>query len=301
MSNKTFAKVFLLLIAFHYFTTNSLGQTKFATTNSKWTYHIWFWDESEEYGYAVYKTEKDTLFSGQNCKKVTCNIITKKDSLFTKPDFFFTSHDTVFYYNYDYEAFFPLYVFNVKIGDTLNLPSPYYVFGKPDSFRLVVTDVFDITINGEALKTVTTKALDHFKLPSYTEKIGSHHTFTIPEINVYYATKYYLNCYRDDLIDTNFNTGECIPSKLNIQANIKSDEDLIISPNPVQSKLNIRLKKPIEIEALKIIDILGKQVNVSTEYNKSDILIDMSQLASGIYILQLRVEGISIVRRIVKN
>ncbi|MBK7856263.1 MAG: T9SS type A sorting domain-containing protein [Bacteroidetes bacterium] len=81
-------------------------------------------------------------------------------------------------------------------------------------------------------------------------------------------------------IDNSYFSSLCAGT-VGINNNATSNYDLIISPNPAQSKLTI--KSINQIQSALVIDALGKIIPVSVIENK----IDVSALQSGIYILKI--------------
>jgi hypothetical protein len=75
-------------------------------------------------------------------------------------------------------------------------------------------------------------------------------------------------------------------------------KNLTYSPNPVHDELKITYSDPIE--RVSIYDMLGKLIQIK-ETNASTVKIDMVGMASGIYILQVTVNGITNNLKVIKN
>lgn len=69
-------------------------------------------------------------------------------------------------------------------------------------------------------------------------------------------------------------------------------------PNPVSSTLTIEAPKTIEI--VNIFNMLGQEIMRSTP-NAISSTLDMSDLQSGVYIINLTIEGVALTRRLVKE
>ncbi|MAM27814.1 MAG: hypothetical protein CMC13_02230 [Flavobacteriaceae bacterium] len=70
-----------------------------------------------------------------------------------------------------------------------------------------------------------------------------------------------------------------------------------IFPNPAQNELNVNIPSTIEVEAVSMYDILGKDTGV--QYNNGTI--DLSNLARGVYILNVRTSAGTLTEKIVKQ
>ena len=75
-------------------------------------------------------------------------------------------------------------------------------------------------------------------------------------------------------------------------------QNVNISPNPVQNQLNISLESNTQTEA-RLIDITGRTVSTATFQNATQI--NTSELAKGIYFVELKNEEGRLTQKIVKN
>jgi len=75
-------------------------------------------------------------------------------------------------------------------------------------------------------------------------------------------------------------------------------QNVTISPNPVQNQLNISLESNIETE-IRLIDFTGKVISINTFQNAT--LINTSELATGIYFVELKNEEGRLTQKIIKN
>lgn len=75
-------------------------------------------------------------------------------------------------------------------------------------------------------------------------------------------------------------------------------QNVNISPNPVQNQLNITLESNIETE-LNLIDLTGRTISTSTFQTETQI--NTSELAKGIYFVELKNEEGRLRQKIVKN
>ncbi|MFK8043886.1 MAG: T9SS type A sorting domain-containing protein [Crocinitomicaceae bacterium] len=77
---------------------------------------------------------------------------------------------------------------------------------------------------------------------------------------------------------------------------VEVETGLNVYPNPVNSELIIQFQKPIE--SLNIVNLLGETVRNFSLPNK---VIDVSDLPSGIYFVNIKVSDQTIVKKIIKN
>ena len=72
--------------------------------------------------------------------------------------------------------------------------------------------------------------------------------------------------------------------------------DVFVYPIPINGILNIASKK--NIEAIKIFNIVGAEVYAQDEFEDS---LNVSFLNSGVYFLQVQIEGQIVYKKIVKQ
>jgi|GEM_PF-1908106 len=108
---------------------SSKAQNEFAPIGA-----TWFFD-AEVYQvppggspFAIIKVEveKDTIYAGKPCKKITQKVMGMEEDGSDAENlmdlFWYEENDTVFTYNYIFERFTPLYMFNLEPGDTFHAP-----------------------------------------------------------------------------------------------------------------------------------------------------------------------------------
>jgi hypothetical protein len=102
------------------------------------------------------------------------------------------------------------------------------------------------------------------------------------------------------------NVGTCtfeltVESILGVDDNGLSD-GVAIFPNPTDSKVTISNATGIQLEKVAIYDVNGRLVNtIDLSDMQQEKTIDVSQLASGVYMLQIQSENESTVKRLVKE
>ena len=79
---------------------------------------------------------------------------------------------------------------------------------------------------------------------------------------------------------------------------VSIDKKIIVYPNPTSGKLNI--KSDSLIQGIELIDISGRQI-LSQQKDFHEETIDVSQLLSGVYFLNIKVEGKTVTKKIIKQ
>ncbi|HEC43980.1 MAG TPA: T9SS type A sorting domain-containing protein [Bacteroides sp.] len=145
-------------------TPSSLSQT-FAPAGSQWYYDEGF-AFSGDINYLKFQSEKDTLFMGRNCqmlvkeKKLLCN---NRPSI----EFLYTSDDTVYFYDEDFNAFQVLYIFSAKKDDYWSIRI-LDEENRIDTLVIKVDSTYRSNINGFDLRTLDV---------TYEKKAEGHYSY----------------------------------------------------------------------------------------------------------------------------
>ncbi len=286
-----------LLIFFGLFIITSFSQD-FAPVGAKWHYssHNGGLAPSES-EFILVESVKDTNCYGKNCMKIErSHYKYSGDTLIYDPLFIYESNDTVYIYNDIFNKFTALYIFNISVGDTIEIYAvdPMYYYPGDSIAQLVIDSITTVIIGGENLKRVFLHGIGnavHWNwgyngiAPGYTEKLGGHDLFlpiglTIPEQDGP------LRCYEDSLIFVNFSTVQCDHRIINRINNLESNSQIIIYPNPASKKLNIKSNNEI------LIRIYDSVSNLILETNNKEI--NTESFSSGMYYIQVLENGINI-------
>ena len=238
------------------------AQSNFAPVGATW-YHSGYDKNNQIFKTVAYK---DTIILGQNCRELKQTLYFSKPLSYPYMHFYHASRnlyvygteDTVFIYNEVYKRFTPLYIFNVKVGDTVRLPyilpinCPYVMSDTNDaSLGYVVDSVKDVNYDGQLLKTVYSTVLktkhSYFGWGGtknvFVQKIGSPNFGLLPTClyNCAYTTGEdvcpYLDsiiCYHDKDYSIKFRD-TCLPSTwvpASINEKTTNTQKLDIYPNP---------------------------------------------------------------------
>ncbi|MEC4004983.1 T9SS type A sorting domain-containing protein [Flavobacterium sp. SUN052] len=85
-----------------------------------------------------------------------------------------------------------------------------------------------------------------------------------------------------------------------ILANQNFNRDVVTAyPNPTQNEWNINLNQ--NITSIQLFDLVGKKVNVSTNFDGSNVVINASELSNGIYFANIVTDKGTSVVKLIKN
>ncbi len=293
---------------------NVYSQSDFAPVGAVW-YH--------NYLGGVYKTvvEDETTISGKKVSILKQSVY--RDSFYEAVNYpavscrnlyLYSTTDTVFIYNERFEEFTPLYIFNVKAGDTVSLPiintEGCDGFNKEDlEFIYKVDSVKYVLYDGQLLKTVYTKTINtpnnalHWAYRNdsngvYVQKLGGLMYGFLPNCRAGCATITSANCnqprgvrcYSEALISIKLISEDCDKGN-KIKASIPDlksiSNALIIQPNPATdmvSIVNANIQSP---SSLLVFNALG-QIVLQQEYKAGNkITFDAGPFARGVYLVRL--------------
>lgn len=270
---------------------SSSGQTVFAPQGAVWNYYR---DGEPPVYNNKYMVEKDTLYEGHYCSKVIgvkTYLSGVKEIL--KTNYFYTSGDTVLYYHDSLKAFTPLYIFNVKVGDTLIYAAPIW-FTSLKTYRLVVSKIDTNIVDGIPLRRIHTKGIIPVAgyILEYTERFGGYDVANIISIIGPTTADHVegLRCYHDKEIDEKFvsDKWDCdyVPTSIEEKGN---PIDIQIFPNPASRVININLNTSKANGIAYLFSIEGKLL-LQKEWNEPQTQIDIQHLSKGLYLLQIKNE-----------
>lgn len=204
------------------------------------------------------------------------------------------------YYRYDADLnkFDTIANFNAAIGDKWllsMLPTSTFTnngcpFAKP---VVTVLNSGTVSINSQTLKQIVV-TYSAWGTPTITivEKIGSTSGFLFPSYHCINDGPLYgeFNCYSDPGFALYKKAGVTICNY--DPTNITEHElpEFKFYPDPVGAVLNIAAKNGDQIE-VKIVDLAGREVLVSTTKNQMAYLVNVEKLTKGIYFVRLYSAG----------
>lgn len=305
-TNKYWRKVITICILLVASFTCLKAQITFAPVNSEWHWKCTNdWDDGHVY-FKKYHTTKDTLYQGKMCAKIEGRSI--RTTSFTKviidttiepPLYTYTNADTVFYYNNNFNRFLPLYIFNVKVGDTISYHVPYMVTGHSDTtFVVIITSITNTLIDGLPTRVINSGSTPTslFGLTPLYERIGTTsggcYSYPIIGYNEQHGLPYqnFLTCYSDELISFPkiANCDSLDAHALSIpEINLK--EQIKICPNPFNNVIQIELPSDYHKNVtVNIFDMMGKKIKLESTWANNSMIINTSNINRGMYFIQLQ-------------
>ena len=91
------------------------------------------------------------------------------------------------------------------------------------------------------------------------------------------------------------------PSSAGIEQLAKNKEQVSVYPNPASTSLQVVLAGNTENTELKVVNMLGEVVMEPITYHSQNFTVDVSQLASGVYIVELSNSSGKLVKRLIKE
>lgn len=238
----------------------------------------------------------DTVIQNRTAIKVEREWFAPKTSGFGVESYLYFSYGNgvVEYYDFMAEEFYPLYDFNLEVGDTL---SSVCLEGTtvPAYTRAIIDSISMTTVNGESRKVQHLNVLVDPNIACSTddrviEGVGfesyflPQHAFADPVIGGS------LLCYQD----RSFTFPISSSCDLSVGVNDIVQKEVDIFPNPVYDQLNIEGERPVRIE---LYNMAGVRMNIENGIDK----ISLAHLPNGIYILRLQYEEGYLLKRFVKN
>lgn len=280
------------------FTHIVVAQQIFAPLGAKWYYSSASQGTAPpDAAYWLYESEKDTTLNNIACKKITRKLFNHLGDTITNITpiniITYTSGDTIMYFNNFMNKFTPLYIFNVQQSDTLTFYKPHNpVFGNDTTFRVIVDSVNFFQVNNLNLKRVYTSPLDEFKFNGfYAERIGCY-GWLLPEyLTSILENEGPLRCYSDADISINFTSNPCDYKTIVGIQDVKKNDALSIYPIPASGRLHIN-SSTNKIIHLSIYDVRGvRHRDISFSDMQTNVIIDISNLLSGIYFIHARFQN----------
>jgi hypothetical protein len=77
------------------------------------------------------------------------------------------------------------------------------------------------------------------------------------------------------------------PQFIGYSENIINNSEIIIYPNPTINNLKIDLKENFDFITIKIYNLIGKQISISTYTNTNSININAEKFSNGIYFIEI--------------
>jgi len=261
---------------------------------------VWHYDEQFAFAgdidYIKFESVKDTTVLGKLCKKIT-----KRHRLYcynrAEYEIMYSSNDTVYFYDLDFNGFQILYDFSAGVGDSWGiLLKDVNDTSDIDSLQISVDSTDTTTINGNQLKRlfVTYSFVGEMFQNSYQgiiiQSVGDiAYMFNFPfndgmVCDINYSDG--IRCYDDSVLGLYLfmPPTPCDAVAVGI-TEFPVSETITISPNPTNGVFNIHLVSSYKLEYVLVRDLLGRLVLV--ERLRSDGTVDMSHVSNGTYLVEL--------------
>jgi len=260
----------------------------FGAVGTEWHYNLNDFSPVDRPGYIHYKSVKDTVINGQTTHKIIGKKYYQQSVSLYNVLYVYKFNDTVFLYNFGLNKFNIMMVYNLNQGDTLEIYKFYY----SNSYKYVIDTVYNILIDGINHKQYKIKLLNS-TTNQYdniiTDRIGLHNSFFIQHWIPRWEGS--IRCFKDRLIDTNFNNYPCDEIQfVSINEN-KLTKNIKLYPNPSKENIILENTDKKRIHNLKIFAINGKLIKeVSFTNQKNKEIVSVKELPKGIYFVQVLVE-----------
>ncbi len=254
------------------------------------------------------KIEKDTIFNGQQVKKLAAftkfeRALTGETEAFINYYYEYESNDSVFHWNG--EEFELIYNFNLIVGDTVS-----YNWSFHDSVHLVLDSIGIQNFSNQPRRIQYFRSLVALNpnlawcgLPEeyvIIEGIGSLLNRN-PRYDFLCATDLpwvSLRCFSDSFSNYNPDKLICdIIDRIVPTFEVATGIDLQVYPNPTTDWLQIKTIAAPPITAAIIYDLLGYKRVVNVYQNR----LDVSFLPNGVYFLEVALEGQVFTKKIIKK
>lgn len=273
----------LVLFLFLFCSINISAQ-KWCSPGAEWIYKAWGLIGE---GVRIVTYEKDSLILNHTCQILKVKNIASWGSNKIEKIWTYSTIDTVFIYQSQFQEFKPLYMFNVEVGDTIE-------FGTnitwSCSFTKVVTAKGNLILNGDTLRYYDVMLMDYndeYINPIFlkiVERFGALGAFMNPLYNCFTDPVFYdLACYHDDIFgDKSFYNKELCEVSSSI--NILKDYNFEIYPNPATKEISLVNAGDEKVNMIEISDIKGSKLISKRSYDNT---INVADLSPGIYIIKI--------------
>lgn len=286
---------------------------EFAPLNAKWHFGNCYFIDDEPITFSLIKTVGDTVIDNKH--STTIHLFDNNGHTFVTELIIHEEQGKVYFYEAnEFKLFFD---YNLNEGDTLSyrlpLNAPYFQSNCGGSevdvdriYYALIKEITTLEVEGiELLQFHTTiiepedydGSYDFWELGIFTQRIGSPQgLFGKSAVEPLGGYPGYYRCYEDDEISINFfPSSPCDFMTMNI-TEFEESAAILIYPNPVMTNLNIILFNE-NCSRVKLIDAQGKIVKSKSMDGLKELEMNLSNIPSGLYILRMEFNGITINRK----
>lgn len=245
----------------------------------------------------------DTFIDGHLSKK----IIGRCDCGMTINDtnYLYSDSSKVFIYNDSISRFTLLYDFNLNSGETWTIIPP----NPPDSFVVKVDSISNLILNNDTFKVQhvsTTYPAKYEFISTIIENIGSSDCL-FPQNSLASPGTGPLRCYENPTTGIykfpNYHFGTSFPCDTTIFLysieDINNSNSISLYPNPTNSKINIQFESK-NFSQINIYNLFGIKQKVDISVKTNEIELDVNNLKSGVYILEILIDAKVVKKQFIK-
>ncbi len=273
----------------------------FGTPDTEWIYNV-----DSETGFTRVFYESDTVINNIPFNKFLTNrtfvssytLDTIHDS---GPDLFLHIDEGLVLFKYGESSIDTLYNFNTGIGDSWTIISEETNILLSDTFLITVVDTFTSLIDNNRLFGLSYMLNDYVFLDTIYDQIGPLKTFIVPYgsiVNLGHGNiGGFLRCFSNDAlgqvdiplpdfaIEPLLFDLDCSPQLTSVSDNLSPSNAVSIYPNPANDELHVSASHLIYTYSL--LDISGRTLLREANISGNALRIDISELDSGVYLLNL--------------
>jgi len=302
-----------IAILFLLFPLKLSAQEEWAPIGAKWYYQV---PAGQYTALVTLEVKKDSVIEGKNVRVLDVNYNLSGDVDYLGEEYIHQDGNKIFYYNANHRAFYLLYDFDAKVGDTVWVhttqfkPTPAFLsfYDSIYKFDYVIKAVDSILISGRWFKR---QVIDNsYMLISWNfaepnvgreyyiiEKFGSlSYFFGISGHSYPEAVPHFLRCYRDGTVQY---TDPAWTDSCDYVSVASTKNDYVkVSPNPFNEVLNIEAREQLQL--VELFSIEGIRLQTYRPFSNRFELRSF-HLAKGVYILKIKTPHRHYLKKVVKR
>lgn len=296
-------KKFNLILCLFTFSNIVSGQQPWIPNGAEWHYGFDRANPALNYGYIKISQIGDTVILGKSCKvldqwEVNYHWYPSPGISEGSKGHVYTYSDNDKVYTYRNGKFYTLYDFSAVAGDTWTVCWYGNIFS--DTGQVIVNSTGLAFINGETLRSFNVSRTPESCVGWYNativERIGCiSNEYLFPDYSFECVADVQINgyfrCYKDDSFPLYSVTGsDSICEYIWTGTNEKetNENNIIITPNPADNFINVNIKRGNSKNVLlSLFSSDGRCVIPKTTFHATAILLDVSMLSPGFYILNV--------------
>lgn len=296
-------KIINLILCLLTFSAIVSGQQPWIPDGAEWHYGFDRANPALNYGYIKISQIGDTILLGKNCKildqwEVNYHWYPSPGISEGSKGHVYTYSDNDKVYTYKNGKFYTLYDFSAEPGDSWTVCWYGDIF--EDTGRVIVNSTGLAFINGETLRTFNVSRtqgscvgwhdatiVERIGCISYEYLFPDYDSECIPDVQI----NGYFRCYKDDNFPLYSVSGsDTICEYIWTGTNEKESDDnrILITPNPADMFINVNIKSGnCKNILLSLFSSDGRCVIPKKAFHTSTVVLDVSTLSPGLYIINV--------------